>query len=160
MNILFLRAGFFMENLIWSIEGLKQFGVFGALLQPDIEISMIATSDIGQYAAERLLKCDFTGHETRELLGQRDVTMLDVTKAVGDALNQPFLPYSPVSEDMVLPAVRGMGASDSFIEEYFELSRAMNIGLIKSTESRSAENTTDTSIEEYARVLAELYHAG
>jgi hypothetical protein len=37
---------------------------------------MIATRDVGHYAAQRLLDRDFSGKQTHELLGERDLLNL------------------------------------------------------------------------------------
>ena len=42
---------------------------------------MIATEDIGAAAADALLKLDFSGHETRELQGQRDLTYAEAARS-------------------------------------------------------------------------------
>jgi len=47
---------------------------------------MIATRDVGDYAAQRLLDLDFSGKQTRELLGERDLSMAEVTAAIARAL--------------------------------------------------------------------------
>jgi len=44
---------------------IQVMGIFGGALRGDLKIPMIATRDIGAYAAERLLKLDFNGSARR-----------------------------------------------------------------------------------------------
>ncbi|MBB5339575.1 NAD(P)H-binding protein [Tunturiibacter gelidoferens] len=69
LNVLHLRAAYFMENNLAAIGTIHGMGVFGNALLPDVKLPMIATRDVGDYAVERLLHLDFSSKQTRELLG-------------------------------------------------------------------------------------------
>jgi len=69
LNVLHLRAAYFMENNLAAIGMIHHMGIFGNALLPDLKIPMAATRDVGEYAGQRLLHLDFSGKETRELLG-------------------------------------------------------------------------------------------
>ena len=71
LNVLHLRAAYFMENNLAAIGMIQAIGRFGHALLPDLKLPMIATRDVGDYAAQRLLELDFSGKQTRELLGER-----------------------------------------------------------------------------------------
>jgi len=73
LSVLHLRAGYFMENNLAAIGMIHGMGMFGHALVPDLKQPMIATRDIGDYAARRILNLDFSGKQTRELLGERDL---------------------------------------------------------------------------------------
>jgi uncharacterized protein YbjT (DUF2867 family) len=73
-NILFLRAGYFMENTLPQATVISAMGFVGGPIRPDLKLPMIATRDIGAVAAEALLRLDFRGKQTQELQGQRDIT--------------------------------------------------------------------------------------
>src|SRR5271168_2636963 len=79
LNVLHLRAGYFMENNLAAIGMIHGMGIFGNALLPDVKVPMIATHDVGDYAAQRLLHLDFSGNQIRELLGERDLSMTEVT---------------------------------------------------------------------------------
>ena len=64
---------------------IKGMGIFGHALLPDLNLPMIATRDVGDYAAQRLLDLDFSGKQTRELLGERNLSMAEAT-AINAAL--------------------------------------------------------------------------
>lgn len=157
VNILSLRATFFMENHFSAMEPLKQFGIIASLMEPTVEMPMIATRDIGNYVAKRMMNLDFHGMEYQELLGPKDYTMTEVASAIGKAIDKPNLPYNQIDEGTVRAAMSGMGASNSIIDLYMEMNRAFNSGLVKGIEPRDEENTTPTTIEEFAEVFAMVY---
>ncbi len=77
LNALFLRAGYFMENVLAQVGIIKGFGMMAGPVRADLALPVIATHDIAMAAADALAKLDFSGHQTRELHGQRDLTTAD-----------------------------------------------------------------------------------
>ncbi|MHB8843703.1 MAG: NmrA family NAD(P)-binding protein [Nitrospirota bacterium] len=148
VNVLHMRAAYFMENLIWNIDLIKSRGITGSAVRGDLPMSMIATKDIAAYAAERLAKRDFTGRNVRYLLGQRDLTLGEASSIIGTRIGKPDLPYVTFSYDDAEKAMIGMGLSPDMSRTYVEMARAFNEGTIMS-ERRSRENTTPTSIEAF-----------
>src|ERR1700678_2983510 len=69
LNVLHLRAAYFMENNLAAIGMIHGMGLVGNALLPDLKLPMAATRDVGDYAAQRLLHLGFSGKQTRELLG-------------------------------------------------------------------------------------------
>jgi hypothetical protein len=61
LNVLHLRAVYFMENNLKAIGMIRGMGLFGNAMLPDVKMPMIATRDVGDYAAQRLLHLDFSG---------------------------------------------------------------------------------------------------
>ena len=59
LNVLHLRAAYFMENNLAAIGMIHGMGMFGNALLPDLKLPMIATRDVGDYAAQRLLQPGF-----------------------------------------------------------------------------------------------------
>src|SRR6202790_2236797 len=93
LNVLSLRCGYFMENLLPQIGIIQSLGFMAGPVRADVPLPMIATSDIGAAAAESLAKLDFVGKQTRELLGARHVTNAEAAKIVGAGIGQPDLAY-------------------------------------------------------------------
>src|SRR5580704_16609404 len=60
LNVLHLRAAYFMENNLAAIGMIYGMGIFGNALLPDLKIPMAATRDVGDYAAQLLLHLDFS----------------------------------------------------------------------------------------------------
>ncbi len=97
LNALFIRAGYFMQNLLPQIAVVKKFGVLGGPLRGDLPVAMIATRDIGDRAGEELLRLRFSGKQARELLGQRDLTYREVASVIGKAIGKPQPPLHAVA---------------------------------------------------------------
>ena len=148
-NVLHLRPAYFMENHLAFIELIKKMGTTGGLVRSDLPIPMIATRDIGAAAAEALRRRDFTGHQTRELLGERDLTMTQVASIIGRAIGKPGLGYTQFPFMMAKPVLRQMGMSESMAESLHEMAEAINARRMVPLEKRSAANTTPTSIETF-----------
>jgi uncharacterized protein YbjT (DUF2867 family) len=121
---------------------------------------MIATRDVGNYAAQRLLNLDFSGKQTCELLGERDLSMADATAVIARGIGKPDLRYEQFPYDQVQQALTQMGFSPRKAAVYIEMFEAINAGLLAAQELRSPENSTPTSFEKFVQdVFAPAYHA-
>jgi uncharacterized protein YbjT (DUF2867 family) len=161
VNIIHLRPTFFMENLLMGIEIIKKMGVNGGPARADAPAPMIATKDIAAAAAEYMLGPTFAGKEARELLGPRDYTMVEATTAIGNAIGRANLQYIQVPYEVVRQAMLGQGISGNVADELIELAQATNQGLLRPTEARTHENTTPTTLEEFAsETFAPAYNGG
>ncbi|HET9178043.1 MAG TPA: NmrA family NAD(P)-binding protein [Terriglobia bacterium] len=149
LDAVFLRAGYFMENLLPQVGVIRSFGVMAGPERADLAMPFIATRDIGAAAADLLLKPDFTGKQPRELLGQRDVTYAEVASIVGKALGKPGLSYTQLPPAQLRPALLQMGMSGSMADALLEMAEALNSGYMVALESRTQRNSTPTSIEAF-----------
>ena len=157
-NVLHLRPSSFMENFFASIPMIREMGIMGSPAKPDLRHPLIATRDVGAVAAERLNRLDFKGKTVLELLGQREVSMTEVTKILGAAIGKPDLPYVQFSYEDAENGMIQAGLSPDVAKQLVEIDRAINEGLIKFV-PRTAENTTPTTIEEFAKIFTEAYKA-
>jgi uncharacterized protein YbjT (DUF2867 family) len=158
LNVLHLRAAYFMENSLAAIGMIQGMGIFGHALLPDLKLPMITTRDVGDYAARRLLDLDFSGKQTRELLGERDLSMTEVTAVIGRGIGNPELRYEQFSYDQVQQALTQSGFSPKKAAVYIEMFRAINAGVLAAQESRSLQNSTPTSFEKFVQdVFAPAY---
>lgn len=159
LNVLHLRAAYFMENNLLAIEMIQAMGIFGHALLPDLKLPMIATRDVGDYAAGRLLKLDFAGKQTRELLGERDLSMNEATAIIARGLGKPDLRYVQFPYDQVQEVLIQMGVQPKTAGQFIEMYKAINEGVVAAKEPRSPENTTPTSFERFVQdVFVPAYH--
>jgi uncharacterized protein YbjT (DUF2867 family) len=159
LNVLHLRAAYFMENNLLAIATIHGMGIFAHALLTGLKMPMVATRDVGPYAAKRLLHLDFSGKQTRELLGQRDLTMTEVTAAIARGIGKPDLRYEQISYDQMQQAMAQMGMPPKKSAVYIEMFKSINAGVLAALEPRSPENTTPTSFEEFVQdVFAPAYH--
>jgi len=151
LNVLHLRAAYFMENTLMQVQIIKGMGITAGPLRPDLKLPMIATQDIGTAAAEELLKLNFSGSSTRELLGERDITMSEVASILGKIIGKPGLAYIQAPDQEVRAAMLAAGMSPNGVDMILEMSAALNSGHLRALEPRSPRNATPTSYEAFAR---------
>ena len=156
LNIVHLRPSFFMENLFSNIPTIKTMGLVGSPLKGTLSVPMIATKDIAAVATELLLDLHFSGINDRELLGSREVTMNEVTKIFSKALGRKDLNYMQFPYAEAEKAMEQMGLSPDVSKLLVEMYKSMNEGILKPAESRPPQNTTPTTIEDFAQVFAEI----
>jgi len=119
---------------------------------------MIDVRNIGPVAAEELLTLNFKGQQTRELLGQRDLTYTDVAAIIGKAIGKPDLKCMHAPDDQVRQGMMQVGLSRAMADWLLELNAAINSGHVRALEPRSARNTTPTSYEQFvAEEFVPLY---
>lgn len=149
LNVLHLRAGYFMENLLAQVGIIKATGYAAGPLRADLPLPLIAADDIGAVAADTLIRLSFQGHQTRDLLGHRDLTMAEAAKIIGAAIGKPELEYQESSPTQAREAMLQMGLSPSVVDLILEMAAALNAGLVHATETRSASNSAPTSLETF-----------
>lgn len=149
LNTLHMRAGYFMENTLGQAGPIKTFGMTAGPVRSDLKLPLIATQDIGEAVADALVKRDFSGHQTRELLGQRDLTMAEAATIIGQAIGKPGLGYLQLPDAQVKPAFLQMGMSAPVADLILEMAGALNSGHMRPLEPRSPKNTTPTSYEDF-----------
>jgi uncharacterized protein YbjT (DUF2867 family) len=159
LNVLHLRAAYFIENNLAAIGMIHRMGLVGNALLPDVKLPMVATRDVGDYAAQRLLQLDFSGKQTRELLGERDLSMTEATAVIGRGIGKPDLRYQQLPYDQVQQVLTDLGVPPKGAAMYIEMYKAINAGVLVPLEPRSPENSTPTSIEQFVQdVFAAAYH--
>lgn len=150
-NVLILRAAYFMENTLPQAGVIRALGSVAGPLRPDLKVPMIATRDIGAAAAEALLRREFRGKQTRELLGQRDLDYIEVAAIIGSAIGKPSLAYIQAPEPQLRTSMVQMGMSANMVDLLLEMSRALNSGHMKALEPRTQANTTPTPFDTFVR---------
>jgi uncharacterized protein YbjT (DUF2867 family) len=148
VNVLHIRAAYFMENLLGSVDLIKTKGIAGSAVRGDFKFPMIATKDIAAFAAERLVKRDFKDSSVHYLLGERDLSLTEATEIIGKKVGKPGLAYVLFPYEEAEKGMVAMGLSPDMSKRYAEMARAFNDGKVKA-EQRTKTNTTPTSIEAF-----------
>jgi uncharacterized protein YbjT (DUF2867 family) len=160
LNVVHLRAGYFMENTLGQAAAIHAMGKSAGPLRGDLKLPMIAARDIGSAAAELLTDLDFSGKQTRELLGQRDLSMDEATAIIGKAIEKPDLKYVQLPGEQMRPIFIQMGMSPNVASLILEMAEALNSGHMRALEQRKAQNTTPTSFEIFVKEeFVPLYRA-
>jgi uncharacterized protein YbjT (DUF2867 family) len=151
LNVLHLRAGYFMENTLGQAAAIHAMGYTVGPLSGDLKLPLIATRDIGSAAAELLAALDFSGKQTRELLGQRDLSMDEATAIIRKTIEKPDLKYVQRPGEQMQPIFIQMGMSSNVASLILEMAGALNSGHMHALEHRSSQNTTPTSFEMFVQ---------
>jgi len=157
LNTLNLRPCYFMENTLGMVGMIKDSGIMGSPIKPDLSFPVIATKDIANYAAKRLLALDFEGNNHQDLLGAGNVTYPEMATVFGAAIGKPDLNYVQFPYADFKGAFMGMGASESVADKMNEFLVRVNAGEIFVAQ-RNEENTTPTTIEEFSHTFNYVFN--
>lgn len=149
VDVLHLRPTYFMENLAFSLDPIKHMNVVGSPLKADARIPMIATKDIADKAVALLNDLSFRGKTSLEILGERDVSMTEVTAALAKAMGNATLSYVQFPYEAAEQAMVGAGLSPDTASRMVEMYRSYNEGVLKPALPRTAAATTVTRIEDF-----------
>lgn len=158
IHVLHLRPSYFMENILAQVDTIKSMGVMGSPIKGDMKFPMVATKDIGELAAKRMQKLDFTGKSVQYILGPRDVSYSEVAGIIGNVIGIPDLKYMEFPyEDAKKAMMEGWGLTENGADLFVEFMRTANEGRLFEDVRRDEESTTKTSIEEFAQTFDYVY---
>lgn len=155
IQVLHLRPTSFMENQFSNLPLIPK-GITGGMFLPDFKMPLIATKDIGAYAAKRLLDLDFSGNDSVVLLGQRDLSPNEFTQILSNTLGIPLHYVQFSAEDTKKAMMSGGHFGESAAGMMVEMSESFKSGKLAMV-PRTAANTTPTSFEEFARIFKSVY---
>lgn len=157
MDVLYLRAATFMENLLAKIGPMQRFGVFPDMADGDVPFAMVATADIASAAVQALLQPDFTGKSVREVLGDRDYTLREAAGILGQAVGRPDIAYVKAVPADAKAALLAYGFSQDVADKFEEMADALSQRRIQSSVTRTPGNTSATSLQAWSVVFAAAY---
>jgi uncharacterized protein YbjT (DUF2867 family) len=153
VDVLFLRPTLFFESIAAAVDVIEQVGVNVDAVDPDLPVPMIATRDIAEVAAVALRSRDWVGFEARELLGPCDLTYVEATRILGEAIGRPGLEYVRLPDEQMVAALVEAGFSPDTAALHVEMGRALSTGTIRSRDGRTPRTSTPTRFED---VVSEL----
>jgi uncharacterized protein YbjT (DUF2867 family) len=125
-HVTFLRAGYFMENLLANLHPMQEQGVLPAMFSKPNE--MIATADIGAVAAE-LLRTGAAAPRIVELSGPAPRTLADAGKIFGEKLKKN-LTLAPVPLEAQFDVLKGVGLPPTWARAYADMNAAIEHGTL------------------------------
>lgn len=149
VNVLVLRSAFYMDSLLANLPLIQTQKINGSAIKGDLKFPMIATQDVAREAAERLVHCDFEGHQVKMLLGPEEVSMREATRVLGSLLGMPELPYVEFPPADMKGALLAAGMSEEAASLLVDMQLALSEGRPFDGVQRTAEATTPTRLEEY-----------
>ncbi len=155
VNLLHLRASYFMENHFWSIPTIKSAGINGSPLKPDLSFSQVATADIARKASERLDALDWKGRVVVEFGGPREISMKEATTILGRAIGKPDLAYVQFPYEDAEKAMTGSGMKPGTAKLMVEMYRGFNEGLCRP--ETTIRDRGAITLEDFARGFAQAF---
>jgi uncharacterized protein YbjT (DUF2867 family) len=141
-TLTFVRAAYFMENILAYTSAMKADGVlpvFGG--GEGTAFPMVATADIGRVAAEAL-SAPPSATEIIELSGPRDYSFADAARIATTVLGRAVTAV-PLPLDGLVPAFTGFGMSTNVAGLYREMTEALGKGLVRyDGQGRSVRGST------------------
>jgi uncharacterized protein YbjT (DUF2867 family) len=126
----FVRAAYFMENLLNFAQAIKNDGVlpvFGG--GEGYAFPMVATRDIGEVAADALLSPP-PAHQWIELSGPREYSFNDAAAEAAAILGRP-VKATALPIDALVPTMTQFGVSPNVAALYREMTEALGTGLVR-----------------------------
>lgn len=158
VNVISLRAGYFMENVMSQTDIIKNMGILGSPLRGDLAFPIVATKDIAEVATRHLMNLDFNGFSIEYVLGPRNYTYNEIASIIGKAIGKPDLKYVQFSYEDTENAMRKMGSfSDNVLRLFTGMVESFNNGSALSDYKRTEQNSTPTTFEEFAQNFASVY---
>jgi len=157
INVLYLRATYFLENGLGLAGMAKHMGMIGTPLKADLKIPMVASKDIGAFALKHLLALDFSGKTHEYVLGHANYSYNDIAKIYGAAIGKPDLKYVEFPFADAAKAMVGMGLGESYVNELLDFIKSVNSGKAMEDYKRTPANTTPTTAEEFAHTWKAVY---
>ncbi|HEU5078552.1 MAG TPA: NAD(P)H-binding protein [Opitutaceae bacterium] len=90
LNVVHLRAPGFFENLFYFLPLMREHQRLITPIALDARLEMAATADVADIAVQLLSDLGFGGKSVIEIYGQREVTMTQIAKLLGEAIERPF----------------------------------------------------------------------
>lgn len=158
LDVLHLRATYFMENTLGQTGVIKHMGFMGTPVKADLKMPMVATRDIADKALQHLIALDFSGKGVEYVLGPRDLTYNEAAFILGSAIGKPDLHYVEFTYDQAEQAMmQQLGAGASVARRMMEFVQCLNAGHLMETVQRTASNTTPTDLKDFAATFKAVY---
>ncbi|MCY7353018.1 MAG: NAD(P)H-binding protein [Cytophagaceae bacterium] len=158
LNVLFLRAGFFMQNFYGNIGLIKGMGINGGFpIEGDLSMPIVHVNDIADVATRHLLALDFSGASHVYVAGARDLSLKEATQVLGAAIGKPDLPWVTFPYEQARAGMVQVGMSESLADAYVQFGKATNEGILMADYQRTPDYTTPTDIEAFAQEFAGAY---
>ena len=149
-DLVVLRAGSFMENVLLAVGGIVQQGALYDVPPAERCVPTVATRDVGDVAARWLLDETWRGHHVVGVHGPADISYADRARTLTEVLGQRVT-YVQVPDTALRQALFATGMSASVVDAYAAISIGIGRYEPVAAEPRTAETTTPTTFAEWAR---------
>lgn len=149
MSIAFLRAGYFMHNVMKSLHTSKSKGTFPSFDDESTKLPCIAPEDIGE-ASAKLMRESWTGLRIINLFGPKEISCADMAKDVSEILGKEIKPEI-VPKDKWKDMLSEGGMSSANVDQLMELHQ--NYKQYMKPESGTETMHTSTTFKQWAATV-------
>jgi uncharacterized protein YbjT (DUF2867 family) len=150
-DVLSLRPGYFMENLLTQVQPLQVQKQFSFVFEPDFKIPFISTDDIGDVAARYLLDTKWAGHWKLNLMGPESITCAQVSARLS-ALLPHAVTYQQGSVQESKAMLAHFGATSGVQQELTDMFQTLASDHGPYATTRTPESHTPTTFEQFAKL--------
>ena len=136
-----------MDNMLNSVESIKQQNAFFWPSHPDVKVPHVATQDVGARGAQFLLEKSWTGQGGCAVLGPEDLSFRDMAAIMSDVLGKTVR-FQQVTAEAYKSQLIQHGANEVFAQGLVDMLNAKDNGL-DNVEPRNLQNTTPTSFRQW-----------
>ena len=151
-NLTILRPGSFVENWTPMLNAAKTNGTLPTFHSPQHKLVMIATADVGRYAAESLLN-PARGRRILNLAGPQEYSPADIAEIVSGLLGRDVRVVNPPLSAAV-PAFMKLGFSEDVAGLFRDMHTAANEGkLVFETDGTEFQRGSIAPAEVFQKLL-------
>ncbi|HTI14665.1 MAG TPA: NAD(P)H-binding protein [Dictyobacter sp.] len=137
----------FMDNMLDSVESIKNQGVFFSPIAGDHKAPTCATRDIAAVAARLLLDHSWSGQGSVSVLGPEDLSFNDMAQIISEVLGRPVR-FQQIPGEVLKARLTEFGISEVMAQGMVDMFAAKNNGLDNAA-PRTPESTTPTSFRQW-----------
>jgi uncharacterized protein YbjT (DUF2867 family) len=127
-RLTFVRAAYLLDN--WAaVLGAARGGALPTFLPPDRAVAMVATRDVGRFAAQALVEGPPAENELIDLAGPRDPSPRELAALLATRLGRP-VEVDALPPHAAIPVFTAMGASPAFAEQIRLMFEAIHEGRV------------------------------
>lgn len=149
-NVLTLRPGYFMENIMMQAESIKSGNEFSFTYKAGHDIPWISTDDIGDTAAKFLLDSTWAGRWKLNLMGPENLNCREAALRISGILGEK-ISYRQKSMLEASGELEMFGANNTVSKELSDLFKALGDPFGVYSTPRTHEAITATSFDQFIR---------
>lgn len=159
VNILTLRAAYFYQNLLMSMELVRHMNMIGGVFSfENGQFPVSHPDDVAAVAAAALLDLNFSGHSLRYVASDETGTD-EIASVLGETVGKPGLQWTKFDPAHVLDRLQHVGFSPAMAGEYVDMFVAMERGLVTEDywKNRPA-SLGKIKLDDFAKQYAAIYY--
>lgn len=160
INVVKLRPSYFYTNFFTMIDMIKHAGILGSNMgNGDQQLVLTHPKDIADAAAKHLLALDFKGQNI-DYVSSDIASFSEITKALGNAIGKPELPWIAFSDEDTLQGMLQSGLPEIFAKGYVQMGKSIREGLIQEDYfNRNKQPQGKVKLEDFAKEFAQVFNS-